>query len=66
MADTIRLRAGKKENMPELMDREVGYVRDENAFYIGTPDGNKKVSGSSDGGTQELSAYMKNGVFILE
>lgn len=45
MADTIQLRAGNKAKIPKLADREVGYVKDENAFYVGTPDGNKKVYG---------------------
>ena len=40
MADKIQIRAGKKENMPLLTDRELGYVRDEKSLYIGTPSGN--------------------------
>lgn len=43
MADTIKLRAGKKSTMPELADREVAYCTDENAFYIGTETGNEKI-----------------------
>ena len=43
MADIIQVRAGNKANMPVLHDREIGYVRNENAFYIGTPGGNVKV-----------------------
>lgn len=43
MADNIYLRAGNKAKMPELSDREPAYVRDEEALYIGTPDGNKKL-----------------------
>ncbi len=43
MADTIKLRAGEKEGMPMLAEREVAYCTDENAFYIGTSEGNKKV-----------------------
>lgn len=43
MADTIQLRAGDKAGMPELLDRELAYVRDEEALYVGTPTGNKKV-----------------------
>lgn len=45
MADNIYLRAGNKAEMPELSDREPAYVRDEEALYIGTPDGNVKVNG---------------------
>lgn len=43
MADTILLRAGNKEGMPNLAQRELAYVKDENALYIGTSDGNKKI-----------------------
>lgn len=43
MADTIQLRAGNKAGMPELLDRELAYVRDEEALYVGTPTGNKKM-----------------------
>lgn len=45
MADKIQLRAGNKANMPNLTDRELAYVRDEKALYIGTPDGNVKIGG---------------------
>ena len=47
MADKILLRAGKKANMPTLADREPAYVTDDNAIYVGTPGGNKKVGGNS-------------------
>lgn len=50
MADKIQIRAGNKSGMPTLTDRELAYVRDENALYIGTPDGNKKVSAEAAGG----------------
>lgn len=43
MADTIQLRAGNKAGMPELLDRELAYVKDEEALYVGTPNGNKKM-----------------------
>ena len=43
MADTIQLRAGNKTGMPTLLDRELAYVRDENALYVGTDTGNKKI-----------------------
>lgn len=47
MADTILIRAGNKNGMPTLAEREVVYCKDENAFYIGTKIGmkteNKKV-----------------------
>ena len=44
MADKIQIRAGNKSGMPTLTDRELGYVRDENALYIGTPTGNKDIN----------------------
>ena len=43
MADSIRLRAGNKEGMPQLADREPAYVRDEQALDVGTPQGNVKL-----------------------
>lgn len=48
MADTIKIRAGNKANMPILGERELGYCKDENAFYIGTGFGNKRVGGLTD------------------
>lgn len=45
MADKIQIRAGNKSGMPTLTDRELAYVRDENALYIGTPSGNKDLNG---------------------
>ena len=48
MADTIKIRAGNKANMPTLADREIAYVRDEEALYVGTPGGNKKVSANAE------------------
>lgn len=49
MADKIKLRAGSKAKIPTLAEREMWYCKDENAFYIGTKDGNKKVSGGGSG-----------------
>lgn len=43
MADTIQIRAGKKERVPTLRDRELGYVRDTDELLIGTADGNKEI-----------------------
>lgn len=43
MADNISIRGGDKEGMPDLRDRELAFVRDEEALYIGTPDGNLKL-----------------------
>ena len=45
MADTIQLRGGNKEGMPALAAREIAYVKDENALYMGTPAGNRKIYG---------------------
>lgn len=51
MADTIQIRAGNKANMPKLADRELGYVRDEKALYIGTAGGNVKLCDADLEGT---------------
>lgn len=55
MADKMQIRAGYRAGMPTLTDREPGYVRDETALYIGTPDGNVKV-GDARWETEKLSA----------
>ena len=47
MADSIRIRGGSREGMPRLADRELAYVRDEEALYIGTAEGNVKLCTSS-------------------
>lgn len=60
MADKIKLRAGKKEGMPQLDQREVAYCTDENAIYVGTEDGNKKVGG--DGVTEQDKQDIIDGV----
>ena len=44
MADKILLRAGGRANIPKLDNREIGYVTDEKALYVGTPTGNVKVA----------------------
>ena len=59
MADTIKIRAGKKgdrANMPALADREIAYEQDEKALYIGTKQGNEKLC---DAGleTRKLTAH---------
>lgn len=54
MADVIRLCAGNKAGMPTLLDRQPAYVRDENALYIGTPDGNKKVGSDVEARVEAL------------
>lgn len=43
MADALQIRAGKKTGMPTLAVREPAYVTDEEALYIGTPAGNKRL-----------------------
>lgn len=59
MADTIRLKAGNKADMPDLADREPGYVRDEQALYIGTPEGNVKLGAGSEGKVKVLEEKVK-------
>lgn len=51
MADTIQIRAGKKAGMPTLAVRELGYVTDEKALYIGTASGNVKLCDADLEGT---------------
>ena len=53
MSDTIQIRAGNKLGMPTLADREIAYVRNENALYIGTGDGNKRIG-------EELNATVNS------
>lgn len=43
LADTIQIRAGAKGNMPTLALRELAYVTDEQALYIGTAAGNVRL-----------------------
>ena len=54
MADKIQIRAGNKSGMPTLTDRELAYVRDENALYIGTPTGNKDINAELKTAVSEL------------
>ena len=54
MADTIQVRAGNKANMPTLADRELAYVRDEEALYVGTPDGNVKIGAALEASVKAL------------
>jgi hypothetical protein len=56
MDDLILLRAGNREGMPVLADRELVYARDENALYIGTPDGNRKLTASPAASQAEPNA----------
>lgn len=76
MADTIQIRAGYKANMPKLTDRELGYVRDERALYIGTATGNVKLcdadlegtvtaQGNTIGGLQNTVQSHTNGIASL-
>jgi len=58
MADKIQIRAGNKSGMPTLTDRELAYVRDENALYIGTPSGNKDINGELKQAVIELQATV--------
>lgn len=60
MADKIKLRAGSKAKIPTLAEREMWYCKDENAIYVGTEDGNKKVGG--DGVTEQDKQDIIDGV----
>lgn len=60
MADNIQIKAGNKAGMPTLNDREPAYVRDEEALYIGTPGGNKKVcSAKTEGKVSTLEKSVQ-------
>ena len=59
MADTILLRAGNKAHMPTLINREIGYCKDEKALYIGTPTGNVKLGGITE---EERTAIINEAV----
>ena len=48
--DSIRLRAGNKAGMPQLSHREPAYVWDEQALYVGTPEGNVQVAAAGTAG----------------
>ena len=45
MNDLIILKGGIGE-VPELQDKEIAYRRDEKALYIGTPEGNVRLTGA--------------------
>ena len=43
MTDRIYIRAWKKHENTPVLDREIVYVREEKALYIGTPEGTVKL-----------------------
>lgn len=47
MADLIKIKGGKGET-PELAERELAFNYDEQALYIGTKDGTKRLCGVGD------------------
>lgn len=55
MADLIKIKGGRGA-VPTLQDRELAYSKDENALYIGTENGNVKLSGSGD--DSAMKAYI--------
>ena len=63
MADLIKIKGGEGE-VPELEERELAYSKDENALYIGTKDGNKKIENSSL--NEENILYINYGVETTE
>lgn len=62
MADTIQLRAGNKNSMPVLLDREIAYVRDEKALYVGTPTGNEKIGAALENAVASLESAMNTAI----
>lgn len=54
MADTIQIKAGSRETLPELLDREPGFCTDSKELFIGGADGNTLVaSGAAAAGEFE-------------
>lgn len=47
MNDLIKIKGGNGD-VPTLQVRELGYSYDEDALYIGTNEGNKRLCGVSD------------------
>lgn len=60
MADALYLKAGNKAGLPDLQDREMAYVRDENALYIGTPAGNRKIGEELETAIKELREELED------
>lgn len=58
MADTIQLRAGNSNKMPELLDREIVYARDEEAIYVGTPAGPVKVGRKLEAALVQINSAL--------
>lgn len=51
MDDTILIKSGAlngRTSMPNLAQDELGYQTEEEALYIGTPNGNKRLCGAND------------------
>ena len=59
MADKIQIRAGNKSGMPTLTDRELAYVRNEKALYVGTPNGNVKIGGDLESKVAALELVLE-------
>lgn len=59
MADKIQIRAGNKNGLPTLTDREPAYVRDEKALYIGTPNGNVKIGAELESKVNALELVVE-------
>ena len=55
MSDIIRIKGGRG-TVPTLQDRELAYSKDEKALYIGTENGNERLSGSGD--DSAMKAYV--------
>ena len=66
MADTLQLRAGRKRNMPTLADRELAYVRDEEALYVGTPEGNVKIGAKLEQAIEEMSTKAEAMELVMQ
>lgn len=58
MADTIQLRAGDRKGMPELLDREIVFVRDEEAIYVGTPGAPVKIGRKLEAEIEQMKSAL--------
>ena len=63
MTDLVQVKSGvlgDRTEMPDLVENELGYRKDEKALYIGTSSGNVRLCGADDigggGGAEELNA----------
>lgn len=54
MADSVKILAASKANMPKLSPRELCWCKDEKDLYIGTHNGNRSVTATVKAALTEL------------